>query len=102
MKPTLRLMLTLVVLAGLAALPSLATPVQSSACSTVAPEPGLVPADQTAPAPAWLLEGRLPGSGPFECAQFCMIALCPDGACGPFIDEQGQQRCGCHSGVGPI
>ena len=95
MKTTLRLMLT-VALTGLAALPSLATPVPGSSCSPTALDPALAPAV----APVWLVEAQpAAGGGSFElqCAQFCAIALCAyPQVCGVFFDSTGQKRCGCH------
>lgn len=36
------------------------------------------------------------GSFDFQCAQFCMVALCAE-ACGVYTDENGQRACGCYS-----
>lgn len=51
----------------------------------------------TVPTSAWQIGG---GSFELECAQFCMVALCPQPqTCGVFIDSNGQRACGCHGGV---
>ena len=43
------------------------------------------------------------GSFELQCAQFCMVALCPEPqTCGVFINSNGQRNCGCHGGIGVI
>lgn len=31
-----------------------------------------------------------------QCFDFCARAFCASGSCGPYIDANGQQACGCH------
>lgn len=31
-----------------------------------------------------------------SCLSFCAVAFCPTGSCGPYINQNGQQACGCH------
>lgn len=79
MKTKLRLALKLAALAGLAALPSLA-----DLHGTTSPNQ-----------PVQFLPGK-------SCLQFCMVAYCPQGACGPYVDAQGVQQCGCHDPYGTV
>ncbi len=76
MKALLRLALAVVILAGVVTVP---TSADSASLS-------------------WQI-----GSGSFElqCAQFCMVALCPEPqTCGVFTDSNGQRACGCHNPYG--
>ena len=78
MKAWLRLTFAVVLLAGLAVLPS--TAVETSGI--------LLPQ---------------PGPSKLQCAQFCAIVLCvyPQ-TCGLYSDANGQIQCGCHDSIGEI